>query len=826
MLRICLPQNVRRVLHEQPPSMDETYERMLREISKSDTNLAYLLLQFLTVANRPLRVDELAEILALDFYGREDVIPELNANWRWEDKRKAVLATCSSLIVVVEGYVDLDYSKTSVVQFAHSSVKEFLTSDRLANLKEDISRFHIRLEPAHTIIARSCLAILLHPDHDDGAETTSPLSQYAARYWVDHAHFGNVSLIEHGIRRRFDPAKSYLTAWLNSYDPDIEWTSFLRDDSHSFPSSPRRSKFTSLGEDDAPLCLYYTALCGFYNLTRYLITMYPQHVNATVGLNKSPLVAALCNGHVQVAELLHLHGAVLPIGYNGRTLLHAASADGLADVAQWLLDIGADANAQVDGRRTPLYFAAMNGHLEPVQILLSHGVDVDTVLTDNYTLLHKASSGGHTRLVQLLIEHGVDVHVRDESQLTPLHLASSRGNDETVQLLIKHGADVHTRDESQSTLLHLASSRGNDETVQLLIEHGADVHARDEIQSTPLHLASSWGNSAIVRLLIENGADVHVRDESQLTPLLYAKNSETMQLLIEYGADIHARDESQSTPLHLASASSRVNAIIVQLLIENGADVHARDESQLTPLHCAKNAETMQLLIKYGADIHARDESQSTPLHLASSRVDAETVQLLIKNGAHVNARDEHQSTPLHCALSGKRDIITRLAIDHGENATAKTIQVLIENGADVIARDTSQSTPLHLASSSWDVNITQLLINHGADVRAENQDQSTPLHIASSLSFSMNMGTTVRVLIEHGARVNAYDKNHRTPLHRVSSCWDPNPDSLRLLLENGADVDAEDNKGLTAFQIASSQENWQHDKITQLLFDHHASMI
>jgi hypothetical protein len=123
---------------------------------------------------------------------------------------------------------------TRVVQFAHFSVKEFLTSDRLADLKADISRFHIRLEPAHTVIAQACLAILLQSDHNDGAESTSPLSQYAAQHWVDHAHFGDVSLrVEDGMRRLFDPAKPYFTAWLNSYDPDNEWTSFLRDDSDS-----------------------------------------------------------------------------------------------------------------------------------------------------------------------------------------------------------------------------------------------------------------------------------------------------------------------------------------------------------------------------------------------------------------------------------------------------------------------------------------------------------------------------------------------------------------------------------------------------------------
>ena len=729
VLQSCLPQSIRRVLQDLPESMDATYERILRDILKANPDQAYRLLQFLTVATRPVSLDELAEILALDFSETKNGIPVLNEDWRWHDKYRGILATCSSLVVIVNSY---DYNlerKTCFVRFSHFSVKEFLTSKRLANIKADISRFHIRLEPAHTITTQSCLATLLQSDQDGRADNTPALYEYAAQHWVYHAKAGNVSLhIEYGMRRLFDPAKPYFTAWLNSYDPDIEWTSFLRGDSGPFQSQPQRSKFTSLGEDNARLCLYYAALCGFRDLTRFLTTMYPQHVNATVGLNKSPLVAALRNEHVPVAKLLYQHGAVLPFGHNrhtlnGRTLLHAASADGLVYVAQWLLDLGADANARADSERTPLYFAAMNGHSEIVRVLLGHKVlvDVNATTTDNYTPLHKASSGGHIDILRLLINRGANVNAQNESQSTPLHCA---------------------RDA---------------ETVQLLINHGADIHIRDESRSTPLHCA---------------------------------RNAETVQLLINHGADIHARNQSQSTPLHLAS--SRENAEIVQLLIENGADVHARDENQSTPLHCARNAETVQLLVDHGADIHARDESQSTPLH----RV-----------------------------LSGKRDIISRLVIDHKANATAKTIQVLIENGADVNARDQSQSTPLHLASSSWDVKVTQLLIKHGADVRAQNQDQSTPLHIASSLSFSMNMGTTVRVLIKHGANVNACDKNNQTPLHRVSSCWDPNSDSLCLLLENGADMDVVDNEGLTPFDIASSQEN-RHQKITRLLFDHRASMI
>ncbi|KAH9039461.1 hypothetical protein EDB83DRAFT_2295745, partial [Lactarius deliciosus] len=131
-LRNCLPQNVRSVLEALPKSLDETYERMLKEIGKVNPRQAYRLLQCLTVATRPLRVEELAEVLALDFDGAKDGIPALNKDWRWDDGQQGVLSTCSGLIVIVDGVDEDSWNRSwghRVVQFAHFSVKEFLTSD-------------------------------------------------------------------------------------------------------------------------------------------------------------------------------------------------------------------------------------------------------------------------------------------------------------------------------------------------------------------------------------------------------------------------------------------------------------------------------------------------------------------------------------------------------------------------------------------------------------------------------------------------------------------------------------------------------------------------
>ncbi|KAH9162722.1 hypothetical protein EDB89DRAFT_1860579, partial [Lactarius sanguifluus] len=155
VLQHCLPQSIRRTLNELPKSLDETYERVLKEIGMANRDHARHLLQCLTAAARPLRVEELAEILALDFDDAKGATPKLNEDWRWEDRQRAVLSTCSSLITEVDDGV------SRVIQFSHFSVKEFLTSDRLATFKGDASYFHIIPEPAHTTLAQACLGILL-----------------------------------------------------------------------------------------------------------------------------------------------------------------------------------------------------------------------------------------------------------------------------------------------------------------------------------------------------------------------------------------------------------------------------------------------------------------------------------------------------------------------------------------------------------------------------------------------------------------------------------------------------------------------------------------
>ena len=186
-----MPSSIRKALDELPDTLDDTYERILQNIPKQKWQHAQRLFQCMVAAIRPLRVEELAEIFAIGFGA--NVSLNLVEDWRPPNAEEAVLSACSSLISII---IDSDELDAKIVLFSHFSVKEYLTSDRLeiSNVV-NIRQFYIPLEPAHTTLARACLAVLLQLDGRADEERLAgfPLALYAARNWVDHANFENVA---------------------------------------------------------------------------------------------------------------------------------------------------------------------------------------------------------------------------------------------------------------------------------------------------------------------------------------------------------------------------------------------------------------------------------------------------------------------------------------------------------------------------------------------------------------------------------------------------------------------------------------------------------
>ena len=382
VLRHCLPSSVRLILEELPESLDETYERILREIRKPNQGHAHRLLQCLVAAVRPLRVGELAEVLAFDFNVKG--IPKLNPGWRWENQEEAVMSACSSLAMIVKD------GDSRVVQFSHFSVKEYLTANRLAEPIRDVSRYHIRLEAAHTILAQACLGVLQLDDRVDRDNIKNfPLARYAAQYWPTHARFEDVSSgIKDGMERLFDADRPHFATWLWIYNEDpLSHTM-----STSLPSRPEADP------------LYYAARLGFRDLAEHLLTEHPEYVNARGGYEETPMHAAASEGHADILSLLLKHGAGMGAQWRGSGI-------------------------------TPLHRASSYGKVEAVRFLLDHGADINAQGGD-WAALHWAVSSRNIQVVRLLLEYGADVNVRDGSGKTPSQLTTEQ---DVVVLLSEYG---------------------------------------------------------------------------------------------------------------------------------------------------------------------------------------------------------------------------------------------------------------------------------------------------------------------------------------------------------------------------------------------------
>ena len=456
-LRQCLPQSVRRTLNELPESLDETYERVMKEIKRANQSHAYRMLQCLTVATRPFSVAELAELLAFDFDVASDGIPKLNSKWRWEDHEQAVLSTCSSLITVIPN------DGSPVVQFSHFSVKEFLMSERLATSTRDISQYHISLEDAHTLLAQASLGVLLRdPDITNDADIV-PLAGYAAEHWVTHAQVENVaSRVGDGMEPLFDPEKPYFEAWVQLHDIDTGHNLYFPKASDSEPGARP---------------LYYAAFCGFYEVVEHISLKSPQYAGVGGGRCGTPLHSASIAGHLRVVQSLLRHGVGVDVrAYANRTALLLASTSGHHDVVQCLLDNGADVNSQDDNHATPLNWAAYCGYVDVVRVLLKHNADVNSQDRDGRTPLHDAMlgsepKGDYPRVVRLLLEHGANASARNTEHLTPFQLVQMVPTKlDILRILIEHGADIHAEAEELRTPLKPSLEIGDDEVSQLVQE--------------------------------------------------------------------------------------------------------------------------------------------------------------------------------------------------------------------------------------------------------------------------------------------------------------------------------------------------------------------
>jgi ankyrin repeat protein len=452
--------------------LDETYRRILDTIPDEHKSYAVRILQFLTFSERPLSIKEIIDAITVNTEGG----PYFDPSDRMPD-HKEISRYCSSLVVVVS------IESEDVLQLAHLSVKEYLTSNRV----QSVLATEFQKVTASTSIAKVCLAYLLQFDQElqpEEVQIKFPLAKYSATFWMSFAAVGNgeedslMGLIE----RFFCFAGAPYKVCYDIYRPDE-------------PSAIYRLAIASP--------LYYAALGGFRRTVQLLLAKNAD-VNAQGGAYGNAVYAASCRGYEQVVKLLLEHSADVNAqgGYYSNAL-QAASSGGHEQVVKLLLDKNADVNAQGGAYGNAVYAASSKGHEQVVKLLLEKNANIN-VHSEYYG--HAVCAGDYEQRRNFMIEKGADVNGQGGYYGNAVYAASSGGHEQVVKLLLEHSADVNAQGGYYGSALQVASSGGHEQVVKLLLEKNADVNAQSGYYGNALQAASSNGHEQVVELLLKKGA--------------------------------------------------------------------------------------------------------------------------------------------------------------------------------------------------------------------------------------------------------------------------------------------------------------------------------
>ena len=112
------------------------------------------------------------------------------------------------------------------------------------------------------------------------------------------------------------------------------------------------------------------------------------------------------------------------------------------------LRLGDDPNITDKDGDTPLHLT--NNH-NIAQAIIDHGANCNTVNSLGLTPLHIAAWNNNAQICQTLLDNGAQCDVKNSATNTPLHIAVYNGNAQICALLLEHGAKRDKQDDENRT---------------------------------------------------------------------------------------------------------------------------------------------------------------------------------------------------------------------------------------------------------------------------------------------------------------------------------------------------------------------------------------
>jgi ankyrin repeat protein len=371
----------------------------------------------------------------------------------------------------------------------------------------------------------------------------------------------NEEMVSWLLSRRANPRKQDLKGW-TPLDRAALAADPRNDGARDFLAVARR-----LLAHGADLTIRAAVALADADRVRELVLADPGVLRAIRWQRGGLLSLAVKHGHIDMVRLLLDLGADVdertmldeleePTPSWGSPLWNASLA-GRRDIAELLLDRGADPNANVYASGWPLDHAYRRRDEAMKQLLMARGakphawtiamahdageagrmLEADATEELAHELVWSAACNGCPEIVDLALPRltwAADDPRWNWVLTQPIRSVGDRADDEDffrcMAALLKRGIDPNVPRRGE-TALHYAAARANPTAAQrvrfaaMLLDHGASLDVRDELlQSTPLGWACRWGRQELVELLIARGAPADEPDaEAWATPLAWAE---------------------------------------------------------------------------------------------------------------------------------------------------------------------------------------------------------------------------------------------------------------------------------------------------------------